>query len=241
MKCNFLKSLAFASLLSIMPGMNSLTAQVPSSPSPDKLQALQDLADQVKAALQRGDLDAATRLASDLMHGVVRQKQTLTPTPQEKLATLENAAPPAGIERFYALPGLAKAAFQATELDRAERYARELLEAAPEYPKDWNYGNAIFYGNMVLGRVALSRDKNVALAKSSLLASAQMPGSPQLDSFGPNMSLAKDLLGQGERETVQEFLALCGKFWKRSQVKLDEWTATVKGGGMPDFGPNLVY
>ena len=54
MKCNFLKSLAFALLISIVPSTNSLTAQVPSSASPDKLQALQDLADQVKAALQRG-------------------------------------------------------------------------------------------------------------------------------------------------------------------------------------------
>lgn len=241
MKCNFPKSLAFALLISIVPSMSSLMAQVPPSPPPDKLQALQDLADQVKAALQRGDLEAANRLSSDLMLGIFNQKNALTPTPQEKLAKLENAATIAGIGRFCELADLAKAAFDASEPDKAEHYARELLAAAPEYPKDWNYGNAVFYGNMVLGRVALSRDKNVALAKSSLLASAQTPGSPQLNSFGPNMSLAKDLLALGERDVVLDYFTLCRKFWKFSPGKLDEWTATVKGGGTPDFGANLVY
>lgn len=241
MKCNFLKSLALASLLSIVPSVNSLTAQVPPSVPPDKLQALQDLADQVKVALQRGDLETANRLSSDLMLGIFKQKKALAPTPQEKLAKLENAATLAGIGRFYELADLAKAAFDATELDKAEHYARELLAAAPEYPKDWNYGNAVFYSNMVLGRVALSRDKNVTLAKSSLLAAAQTPGSPQLNSFGPNMSLAKDLLTLGERDTVLDYFTLCRKFWKLSPGKLDEWTATVKGGGIPNFGANLAY
>jgi hypothetical protein len=44
-------------------------------------------------------------------------------------------------------------------LNAAESYANELLAGAPSYPKDWNYGNAIFSGNMLLGRVALRRDK----------------------------------------------------------------------------------
>jgi hypothetical protein len=144
-------------------------------------------------------------------------------------------------KRFYALTGLAKDAFNAGEMNKAEGYAKELLSMAPQYPRDWNYGNAIFFGHMVIGRVALKRDHNVASAKSSLLESGRTPGSPQLNSFGPNMSLAKDLLEAGERDTVLQFLDLCRAFWKMHLAKLDEWTAEVKGGKVPDFRGNLLY
>jgi len=160
---------------------------------------------------------------------------------QEKLAELERAAPPAGRDRFYALHDLAETAFDAAEFGKAEKYAKELLALAPGYPNDWNYGNAIYYGNLVIGRVALRRDMDFAVAKRSLLAAGQTPGSPQVQSFGPNMSLAKDLLSVGERDTVLQFFALCRNFWKFHPEKLDEWSAVVMKGGMPDFGANLLY
>jgi hypothetical protein len=151
----------------------------------DQLQPLQDLADNVKAALHQGDPDSATHLSSDLMLGIVKQKNALAPTPQEMLTKPEQTAAPQAGDRFYALSKLARAAFDAGELNNAEDYARELLAEAPRYPKDWKYGNAIFFGNMVIGRVVLKRDASVFLARSSLPASAQTPGSPQLNSFGP--------------------------------------------------------
>jgi hypothetical protein len=139
------------------------------------------------------------------------------------------------------LSGLAKAAFDAGDFAQADSYARELLADAAELPKDWNNGNAVFFGNMVAGRVALRRDHDTELAKSSLLAAGGTEGSPNLNSFGPNMSLAKDLLEAGERDTVLEYFTLCRSFWTMGTQKLDNWSATVKGGGMPDFGANLVY
>ena len=39
------------------------------------------------------------------------------------------------------------------------------------------------------------------LAAEYLLKAGATSGSPQLDSFGPNMSLAKDLLGKDQRES----------------------------------------
>jgi hypothetical protein len=227
--------------LMVIATLTPFSVRAQGQPTPEELQRLQGLADQVKAALQRGDLDAALRPASELMSGIATQRKAAEPGPEEKLAKLEQGAPIAGKERFYALSGLAKAAFDAGEFDKAERYARELLSAAVGNEKDWNYGNAIFFGNMVLGRVALRRDRNVGLAKTLLMASATTTGSPQLNSFGPNMSLAKDLLAQGGRDTVLEFFARCGAFWKMGGAKLDEWTATVKGGGTPEFGANLFY
>ena len=68
-------------------------------------------------------------------------------------------------------------------------------------------------GHMVLGRVALKRG-DVETAKRELLLAGATPGSPQLDSFGPNMSLAKDLLEKKQADTVIEYFALCVKFWK---------------------------
>jgi hypothetical protein len=78
-------------------------------------------------------------------------------------------------------------------------------------------------------------------AKKFLLEAGRTPGSPQLDSFGPNMTLAKELLGKGERSAVLEYFGLCGKFWKMGGDKLREWGALVKDGLVPDFGANLLY
>jgi hypothetical protein len=178
---------------------------------------------------------------SALSVGIIQQRKAKQATPEQKLDQAVHSLPPAGLQRFYGLKAAAQAAFDAGDLNTAENYASELLADAPSYPKDWNYGNAIFYGNMLLGRVALRRDRNVALARSLLIASGKTPGSPQLNSFGPNMSLAKDLLKAGERDTVLEFFGECSLFWKQQFSKLDQWSAMVKGGGDPDFGANLLY
>jgi hypothetical protein len=55
------------------------------------------------------------------------------------------------------------------------------------------------------------------------------------------MTLAKELLEKNEREAVLAYLESCGKFWKMDRGKRQSWMATVKGGGTPDFGANLLY
>ena len=142
--------------------------------------------------------------------------------------------------RFYRLSDLAKQAFAADDLKIAEQYAGELLALAPKYPKDWNYGNAILMGNTVLGRIAL-RQGQIKAAKEYLLKSGQTPGSPQLNSFGPNMSLAKELAEKGETDAVIQYFDQCRKFWRMGADKLDTWTKAVKAGIVPDFGGNLLY
>ncbi len=93
---------------------------------------------------------------------------------------------------------------------------------------------------MVLGRIALRRGF-IKQASDNLLAAGATPGSPQLDSFGPNMTLAKELLEHGQPDVVLEFLGLCKKFWKLDSGRLDEWAAEVRKGKVPDFGTNLRY
>jgi hypothetical protein len=142
--------------------------------------------------------------------------------------------------RFYRLDELTKAAFDAGEDAKAAQFADELLKAAATHKGDWNYGNAIYHANCTLGRIALKKgDKKKA--DEYLLKAGQTPGSPQLDSFGPNMSLATELLEAGEKETVLQFFELCRKFWKMGDKTLDDWTKEVKAGQAPQFGANLFY
>jgi tetratricopeptide (TPR) repeat protein len=144
---------------------------------------------------------------------------------------------------IHKLPQLAKAAFDAGEFEQARNYAIELLEkaASSEVPEFFrNDGNAVHHGNLILGRVAL-QSGYVEQAKQHLVASAETSGSPQLNSFGPNMSLAKELLEQGERDVVLEYFTRCGSFWKSGTDRLQEWTSQVQRGVIPEFGPNLRY
>ena len=144
------------------------------------------------------------------------------------------------ISRFYRLDNLAKAAIKTDDLEKATRYANESLGGAEGFPKDWNHGNAVHHGNNVLGLVALKKG-DAKLAAEHLLKAGKTPGSPQLDSFGPNMSLAKALLEKGGKEAVLEYFGLCRKFWKMGGDRLDRWTKDVKAGNEPDFGGNLSY
>jgi TonB family protein len=160
---------------------------------------------------------------------------------RQKLADLEQDSQ--GGEwsrRFYALNGMAKTALQAGLTDKAGSYASEVLTIAAEHRQDWNYGNAIHDGNMVLGLIAL-RQGDIVKAEERLLDSAASEGSPQLNSFGPNMSLAKGLLEKGERASVLEYFALCGKFWTMGRQTLETWAEDVREGRTPNFGANLLY
>jgi len=194
----------------------------------------------LEARAGSSDADAEARTARDLYQLLARMN--LQPaTAADRFSALESAASAEdGVERFYALVGLAKVAFEAGSLDKATAYSQELLQIAPQFPKDWNYGNAIYYGHFVLGRVALRRG-NTMEAAGQLVAAGTTPGSPQLNSFGPNVTLAQDLLAQGQTQPVLEYLAECKSFWKLNRGKLDEWIGTIRAGGTPDFGANLNY
>ena len=144
------------------------------------------------------------------------------------------------VSRFYALNDAAKESLnQGREAD-AKSFAEELERLAPKYRKDWNYGNAVQDFNLVLGRLAL-KTGDVETAKKRLIAAGHSPGSPQMDTFGPNMSLANDLLSKGEKAVVLEYFELCRKFWEMEGGKLKQWKKDVERDRIPDFGANLDY
>lgn len=144
------------------------------------------------------------------------------------------------LNRFYALNVAAKTAFNLGKRDEARGYVEEQSLMLERYKGDWNYGNAVQDINIVLGRLAVS-EGDLDKAKEHLLKAGDSPGSPQMNSFGPNMSLAKDLLEKGEKQVVLEYFKKCGKFWKMDYGKLAAWSKQVEAGRVPEFGANLVY
>jgi hypothetical protein len=127
---------------------------------------------------------------------------------------------------------LARSAFEAGEYEKAKGYARDLLDGA--FPDG---GIATHDGNLVLGRLALLAD-DIAAAKQHLLAAGKTAGAPTLNSFGPNMTLAKELLEVGETQVVLDYFDLCARFWsyEPGRLKLKQWTEAVKAGKAPNFG-----
>lgn len=150
--------------------------------------------------------------------------------------TDEKARVSAGEKGELFLLEMATMALAADESTRAKDYASELLQSLDDTTAktNWNYGNAVYNGNVILGHIALA-EGNIPEAKKFLLAAARTPGSPQLGSFGPNMSLAEQLLMKGEKQVVLEYIELCGKFWKRGGARLDELKKAVEEGSKPKF------
>jgi len=141
------------------------------------------------------------------------------------------------LRRFYELPPLALQAADSKDLDRAAEHATELLELAERYPNNWNYGNAIHDAHATLGLVALARG-DLGEAAVSLLRAGATPGSPQLDTYGPDMRLAEALAARGQPAPVLDYFELCRRFWVGEDGRLDRWAAQLRDGDVPSFGPH---
>lgn len=165
-------------------------------------------------------------------------------SPEQFLAVFEthlhdDAVP---MNRFVNLPYAAKAALEAGQFQKAEAYAIEVLKLADTRASKKStrlnprsavgIGTADFYGNFVLGRLALLRtDIRAAAGKTT--------GDAALNSYGPNMSLAQELLKRGDlqsREDVIMFLQECKVFWRTSPNSIDSWTTSIRQNKTVDFG-----
>jgi hypothetical protein len=104
----------------------------------------------------------------------------------------------------------------------------------------------------VLGRVAADAGKmdearenlfkSVTLLPNSFDSSIKkFKASPEMDSFGPDMAFAKDMLAKGEKAAVLKYLDLCGNFWSMGDGRLSLWRKQIVAGETPDFGGNLIY
>ena len=167
------------------------------------------------------------------------EKHRLARARFEQLSQAAEATPP----NTALLIALATAALDSGNLPRAETAAKQLVDLLPKVQADpQQHGMADYVAHhtyLILGRVAL-RQGNLDAAKADLLESGRVSGGGTLSSFGPNMTLAKELLEKGESATVLQYFELCRKFWAFSN-RMDPWIEAIHKGQVPDFGANLNY
>ena len=196
------------------------------------------------------------RWPSELGHLYMLELQSASYTPQKEPKTGADKAGLAAnayqnFERAYRLQRndqekrtlmsqLATSALEAGEIETAQLWALEALKDATTATSDWSVANSVHHAHIILGRIAL-RSGDLAEAGKHLIQASQSQGSPQLDSFGPNMMLAKELLEKGERDAVIQYFKKCASFWKDDRGQLVQWAAIVREGGIPNFGGNLLY
>jgi hypothetical protein len=102
-------------------------------------------------------------------------------------------------------------------------------------------GDAVAIGNLVMGRLALLEGDAKAAEKYLLLSGQIRAG--QAEFWGPNMTLALELIKLHRTENVLQYLEECRTFWRKDDQfgKVDLWIAQVRDGKLPDFGSNLLY
>jgi hypothetical protein len=158
-------------------------------------------------------------------------------------------------ERFELLPHLARSACQSLESmarwdddplirDRmelskqdAKRYAEDALVLAPKYHNHPQYGTAIYLANMTLGTLAL-RDGEREKAARYLRQASRAPASEELAyskgiAINYQWRLAADLLQQGERDAVLDFLDRMAAISAADRFELRDAATTIRSRGTP--------
>lgn len=239
LRCRILLYCAMALSLAVV-GRSGQTTGIgtvsPGAPSPQNVATLAPLAPlipQLQQAIQAGDIDAAYKLVERLQSGVVTAHRTVY-SPSKNLVRMEEAYRERPDLRKSRIAYLAISAAWAKDYIKAKAYASEALSDAT--PGSSNEAKNRYYGNEVLGLVALNSGDLVS-AKQHLLLSATVKGWSEIDRFGPNTALAKALLEKGEREAVLDFLEQCKSLWPSGKQKLDQWQGIIRAGAMPDFSP----
>jgi hypothetical protein len=138
------------------------------------------------------------------------------------------------LAKFYAAPRAAMAAYTVGDYSLSRGVSAFALALAPSFPDNWNYGNALHFAHTANGLVSLE-EGDIAAAIAALHESGETPGSPQLNSFGPSMRLARNLLRRGQSEPVLRYLQQCRRFWSLGQNWLSIWEKKVARGAMPTF------
>ena len=93
---------------------------------------------------------------------------------------------------------------------------------------------------LVEGRLALVAG-DTATARARLLDAGRVLAAPDQVSFGPNVTLARDLLAAGDTASVLAYFDVLDRTWAFGADRVEGWRSALGRGEKPDFGPNLVY
>lgn len=132
---------------------------------------------------------------------------------------------------FYQLPEIIESHYQNGNFNEVVKYSNDYLKLASTYQCNWNYGNAIHDANRYLGLISLKRN-NLEKAAMHLVLSSQTSGSMQLEAFGPDLDLANNLLKEGKREQVVQYLENMDTIWDNDK-QIYKWISKIEAGQKP--------
>jgi len=92
----------------------------------------------------------------------------------------------------------------------------------------------------VLGQIALD-EGDIGTSVSHLESASATPGSPQLNSFGPDLILAQRLFAQGEEEAVMQYLEAIGAFWEMDYGAIEKWKNQIENNQTPSFNKSEMF
>ena len=146
----------------------------------------------------------------------------------------DNQYETARLKRFYSMDEQITAAYKSNDFNKVKELAKENLELASIYRCNWNYGNAIHDTNRVLGLISL-RNGDIDTATEYLHKAGKSTGSPQLNTFGPELDLANELLHRGKVDAVKSYLKNIKSFWEMDDGQVDAWLAEIDKNGKPEL------
>jgi hypothetical protein len=134
--------------------------------------------------------------------------------------------------RFEVLIKAPADAVRSGDMAAAKRLAAQLLATAQSFRSDPAYGQAVHLGHIALGKAAVAAN-DLATADDELAAAGHAPPSPGIAADGPDLSLAQDLLGRGEKTAVRDYLDACTAQWPGGGQRLHGWIAAIDDGQTP--------
>lgn len=143
------------------------------------------------------------------------------------------------LPRFRLFIEAPRDAVRAGDFIQAKKLAQQLVNTAAVFRDDPDFGWAMHIANIVFGRVALHTG-DVDTANTFLIAAGEVATSPRLAASGPDMSLAKELLGHGQRRMVRDFLVSCERLWPAGSARLKAWQSSVAENGKAEFGAQAI-
>ena len=195
------------------------------------------LVSRLETVIMSDDLDGAVALLEKL-GAALREEELIVSNAKKLFAIQEKILKETPETRPYIIGYVADEAERALEYVKAGKYAEDAVKLGGSGGS--NAGRNIYYGQQVLGLLAL-RQGDTESAKARLLAAAAAPRWSGLAQRGPNVVLARRLLDRGEREVVREFLDRCKRIWPEGITTLENWREDIRVGKVPDFGRNLVF
>lgn len=137
--------------------------------------------------------------------------------------------------KLCALTSLVNVLVEAESFQQAQDFSLQLMSLAEKNIDSWAYGNAIYSANMALATAALRLHSDVDGACSRLILASQTSGSPQLNSFGADYKLARQLLVLGRTADVRTYILNCAKFWRSDRGCSKFWLQQISEGVVPIF------